>query len=328
MLSRRDFTFSVLAGIAAPAVSLAQGQGAGAIRAALPGLTQLHAILVQRGGDLVLVEAPRGPGLRRPANIKSCSKSILALLLGEAMARGAVPGLQTRLADLAPDLVPANATQGAGDLTLEDMVTLRGGLESTSGGNYGSWVSSANWVAYALRQPRVSPNGGRMIYSTGTTHVLGAALSRATGRSLLDLARASLGQGLGIDIPPWTRDPQGFYFGGNEMAMSPEAMLRVAVMMRDGGRFQGRQVIPQDWVRASQQPRTVSPYSGLAYGYGWFISETGWILARGYGGQIIAANPRRDLAVAITSDPTRPARSGGYFGDLMRLLDGPVLGLA
>ena len=81
-------------------------------------------------------------------------------------------------------------------------------------------------------------------------------------------------------------------------------------------------------IAASQKPRTRSPYSGLSYGLGWFLSPTGWTLARGYGGQLIAAHPARTLAVAITSDPTQPARSGGYFGDLMRLLDGPILALA
>ena len=60
---------------------------------------------------------------------------------------------------------------------------------------------------------------------------------------------------------------------------------------------------------------------------GWFLSRSGYALGRGYGGQIIAAHKRRNLAVAITSDPTKPARSGGYFGDLMRLLDGPVLAI-
>ena len=98
--------------------------------------------------------------------------------------------------------------------------------------------------------------------------------------------------------------------------------------MRDRGRFGEAQVIPADWIDASIRPRTQSPYSGLDYGYGWFLSQTGYIIARGYGGQIIAANPQRRLAVAITSDPGLPARSGGYFGDLMALLDGPILALA
>lgn len=328
MLTRRDF--GLVAGGAlfgAPAVLRAQEAVAG-LRAAALGLPQLHAILVQRGAERVLAEAPRGQGLERAANIKSCSKSLLALLLGTAVERGEVATILARLGDVAPDLVPADATEGAADLTLEDLVTLRGGLQGTSGANYGAWVGSRNWVGYVLRQPRVAPNGGRMIYSTGTTHVLGAALSVATGQSLLSLARERLGGPLVIEVPGWTRDPQGFYFGGNEMALTPEAMLRVAVMVRDGGRFGEAQVIGADWIAASRVVRTRSPFSGLGYGYGWFLSDSGWMLARGYGGQVIAAHAGRGLAVAITSDPTRPARSEGYFGDLMRLLEGPVLALA
>ncbi|MCB1833633.1 MAG: hypothetical protein KDH19_09380 [Geminicoccaceae bacterium] len=85
------------------------------------------------------------------------------------------------------------------------------------------------------------------------------------------------------------------------------------------------QIIDPAWIRASLQPRTRSPFSGMSYGYGWFLTNSGYVLARGYGGQVIAAHPQRDLAVAITSDPARPARSNGYFGDLIRLLDGPIL---
>lgn len=326
-LSRRQLSLGLAAALAAPALLRAQTP-TDALRETARSLPQLHAILVQRADDLLLAEAPRGRGLDRAANIKSCSKSLLALLLGTAIATGEVPSLDARLGDLAPDLIPADATEGVRDLTMNHLVTLRAGLQGTSGENYGAWVASGNWVAHALRQPRIAPNGGRMIYSTGTTHVLGAALVTATGQSLHDLARDRLGRPLGIDIPNWTRDPQGFHFGGNEMALTPRAMLRVALLMRDGGRMDGTQIIAPDWIAASQVPQTRSPFSGLGYGLGWFLSPTGWTLARGFGGQIIAAHPAARLAVAITSDPTQPARSEGYFGTLMDLLDGPVLALA
>jgi CubicO group peptidase (beta-lactamase class C family) len=174
----------------------------------------------------------------------------------------------------------------------------------------------------------VAEPGDRMLYSTGTTHILGAVLAEATGLSLLRQARERLGAPLGIEIPGWTRDPQGYFLGGNEMALRPTAMLKLATLLRDGGRFEGEQVISRSWMAASTVARTRSPWSGLSYGYGWFISPSGYVLGRGFGGQVIAAHPGRNLAVAITSDPTRPARSGGYFGDLMRLLDGPVLASA
>lgn len=325
---RRQVMLGIAAGLAAPAVWSASAATPEEAQRAAVGLGQLHAILVQRGEARLVAAAPRGPGLARPANIKSCSKSLLGLILGSTLERGEIAGLEAPLGEVAPRLIPAGATEGVAALRMEDLVTLRAGLRSTSGANYAAWVASRNWVAHALRQPRIAPAGTEMIYSTGTTHVLGAAVASATGESLLALARARLGRPLGIEIPPWTRDPQGFFFGGNEMALSPEAMLRVAVLMRDEGTWDGREVIARDWVRESQRPRTRSPFSGLGYGFGWFRSPSGWTIARGFGGQVIAAHPERALAVAITSDPTRPARSQGHFGDLMRLLDGPVLGLA
>lgn len=327
VMSRRGLAAIALGAMAAPTLLRAQSAGIDQIRTTARGLDQLHVIMIRRGDDLLLAEAFRGPGLTRGANIKSCSKSILSLLLGTAIARGEIDDVGETLAEVAPRLIPSDATPGVAALTMENLVTLRAGLEGTSGPNYGAWVGSGNWVGYALRRPMISQPGTRMIYSTGTTHVLGAALATATGSSLLDLTRTRLAEPLGFSVSPWTRDPQGFYFGGNDMLLTPEAMLRIGMLMRDGGRYGDRQVIDADWIRASTRSQTRSPYSGLDYGYGWFLSRSGWIIARGYGGQIIAAHPRRALAVAITSDPNQPARSEGHFGDLMRLLDGPVLAL-
>jgi len=289
---------------------------------------QLHAIIVAHRGETVLAEAFRGPSLDRPANVKSVSKSIVALLTGVAIDRGAIPDVTARLGEVAPRLVPRGADPRVPALTVEDLVTMRAGLERTSGPGYGAWVSSRNWVADALGRDFVAEPGGRMLYSTGSFHVLGAALSEATGRSLLDLARDWLGRPLGIEIPPWTRDPQGRYMGGNEMALSPRALLRIGEMIRQQGSWNGTRVVSSDWLATSFEPRARSPWSGLGYGYGWFLGGQGadrFVLARGYGGQILCVLPEREVTIAITSDPSRPARSEGYFGDLMDLIRGPVL---
>ena len=325
MMDRRTFLGASGAALYFPHILRAQTSD---LRSAVEALPQLHSLQISRGDKTVFAEAPRGPGLDSLANIKSCSKSIVALLLGAAIERGEVPAVTAALSEVAPSILPPDATEGAGDITLEDLVTLRAGLERTSGPNYGAWVNSRNWLADALSRPMVAEPGGRMLYSTGSTHILGAALTEATGKSLLAQVRDRLGEPLDIEIPPWTRDPQGYYMGGNNMALRPTAMLRIAMLMRDGGKYGARQVIPEDWIAASTQQHARSPWSGLAYGYGWFLSPSGYTLARGYGGQIIAAHAARNIAVAITSDPNQPARSGGYFGDLMRLLDGPVLALA
>jgi CubicO group peptidase (beta-lactamase class C family) len=149
------------------------------------------------------------------------------------------------------------------------------------------------------------------------------ALARAADRDLLALTRDWLGDPLAIAVPPWTRDPQGHYMGGNNMALSPLALARFAETWRRDGRFAGAQVVSADWVEAAWTPRTRSPWSGDRYGYGWFLTRLAGepaAYARGYGGQMVYVVPGRGLSVVVTSDPTRPARSHGYVGALHALV--------
>jgi CubicO group peptidase (beta-lactamase class C family) len=280
-------------------------------------LQQLHSITVAVDGETVLAEAFRGPALDRPVNVKSVSKTLVATLTGAAIDRGVLPGVDT---PVLPFLrAPAGLDPRAERITVGHCLTMSTGLERTSGANYGAWINSRDWVGYVLTRPFVDEPGRAMGYSTGDFHLLAAVLTRASGRGLLDLARDWLGDPLGIELPPWDRDPQGIYLGGNNMAMSPRGMIRFAEAIRTGG----APVVPRAWVETSWQPRVRSPFSGHDYGYGWFLAEMGGartFYARGYGGQMIYIVPDRAMSVAITSNPNLPARSGGHVGDLNRIV--------
>jgi CubicO group peptidase (beta-lactamase class C family) len=292
---------------------------------AMPGL---HSLVVARHGEEVLAERVRGPGLDTPVNVKSVSKSVVAALVGAAIARGVLESVEQPVAPVLRDLVPAGADPRLGAITLDHLLTMRAGLERTSGRNYGRWVTSPDWVRHVLTRPFVAEPGGRMLYSTGSYHLLSAALTRASGRSTLALARDWLGDPLGIDIPPWTRDPQGFYLGGNNMMLAPRALLRSGEMHREGGAWRGAQVLPQAWVEASWTPRTSSFFTGHAYGYGWFIVQArGYPVAYawGYGGQMIYVVPDLGLTAAITSDPNAPSGRSGYVRRLHRLLADTII---
>ena len=300
---------------------------AGARRRAA-GFNQLHALIVARDGRIVLGEAFRGPRLDRAVNVKSVSKTIVASLTGAAIDRGLLGSVDQRLADLVPDMIPADADPRVRAITVAHLLTMQAGLERTSGPNYGRWVASRSWVEFALSRPFVAEPGGGMLYSTGSYHLLGVTLARASGRSLLELARTWLGAPLGIEIPPWTRDPQGFYFGGNDMALSPLDLLRFGELWRAGGSWNRQPVLSSAWIEASWTERTYSPFSGDGYGYGWFLSEARQrtvMYARGYGGQMLFLVPSLGLTVVVTSDPTRPARSEGYVGDLRSLLADDII---
>ena len=284
---------------------------------------RIKAVVVSLGGKTVFAKAFRGPSVDRTVNIKSVSKTVVATLLGVARQRSVIDSLDQTLGELAPELIPSGASARIASLTLQNLVTMQAGLERTSGRAYGVWVNSENWIHHVLSRPFVDEPGGRMLYSTGDTHVLGAVLSQLTGRSLYELANDWLGKPLGIKFAPWTRDPQGYYLGGNEMALSPLHLVKLGELYLANGVINGQKLLDTNWVQDAFTPRTRSVYSGDGYGYGWFLRQLAdepAAYARGYGGQVLHVLPKMSLAVVITSDEKQRARSNGYMGVLHKLV--------
>jgi CubicO group peptidase (beta-lactamase class C family) len=286
-------------------------------------LPRLYSLLVARHGAVVRDEYYQGRGPNSQANIKSASKSIISALVGIAIADGELEGVDQPIAPFFPEYIGANADSTLREVTIGNLLSMQAGLEPTSFGNYGAWVTSSNWVRYALRQPFDDEPGGRMLYSTGNTHVLSAILTRATGQSTFAYAREKLMRPLGIELAPWTRDPQGVYFGGNEMHLRPRDLFRLGEVYRNGGRHDGRQIVPEDWIRASRVRRTSSPFNGHGYGLGWWMRRSGdydVYFAWGYGGQYVFIVPALELTVVTTSDAVSP-REGDHNRSLHRLVD-------
>jgi len=278
--------------------------------AALP---KLHSLLVARGGTLVRERYFHGATRDRAANLKSASKSVISALVGIAIQRGDITGVKQRIAPYFAAELATIADDRKKWITVEDLLTMRSGLATTSFFNYGRWVTSRNWVRFALNQPMLTQPGLDMEYSTGNTHLLSAILSRASKVSTWEYANLHLARPLGISLPRWQRDPQGVYFGGNDMYMTPRAMLAFGNMyLRHGRSSDGRQIVPAAWVDSSWVARTRSGWSGMEYGYGWWARPMAGHdvrLAWGYGGQFIFVVPALELTIVATSDPT-PSRRG------------------
>jgi CubicO group peptidase (beta-lactamase class C family) len=286
-------------------------------------LPNLRSLIVSHNGNVLAEHAFAGARLDRPTNIKSASKTIMSALVGIAIERGVLKGVDQPVASILGQSIPSDADARIRQVTIGHLLSMQAGLERTSGRNYGAWISSDNWVRYALSRPFVDEPGGRMLYSTGSTHLLSAALTRASKRSTLELARDWLGEPLEIDVAPWTRDPQGIYLGGNEMALSPRALLRFGEMVRQGGVIDGKRVVSENWIKESWTPRTSSPFTSDAYGYGWFMREMHGHKAHyawGFGGQMLYVIPSLGLSIVMTSDSTEPSREDNYIGQLHALV--------
>lgn len=296
--------------------------------ASRPDLDPLKTVIVARDGKIV---AERGYGRNRvtdSTNIKSASKSIISALVGIAIDKGLLEGPDQKIAPILKADLPASPDPRINDITIGHLLSMQAGLGRLSGPNYGRWVASRNWVRTALAQPFDDDPGGEMLYSTASTHLLSAILTKVSGKSTLTLAREWLGPLEGFRIGAWDRDPQGIYLGGNQMAMSPRSLLAFGELYRNGGRtVSGQQLVSAGWIAASWQHRTNSRFSGDEYGYGWFerqIAGEEVHFAWGYGGQMLYIIPSLDLTVVMTSAESGPSARNGYR-DALHLVLGEII---
>jgi CubicO group peptidase (beta-lactamase class C family) len=301
-------------------------------------LPRLHSLLVSVRGELVFEGYYNRARRDRPANIKSAAKSVVSALVGIAISHGLIPDVRTPVVTYFPEL-QRDRDPRKREITLEHLLTMRSGLEGTSNRNYGAWVTSGNWVRHALARPMFAAPGDEMEYSTGNTHLLSAILTKATRKSTWQYANEVLARPLGFTLAQWPRDPQGIYFGGNDMLMTPRQMRAFGELYLNGGRAGGRQVVPEAWVNRSCEGRSrnrrpgnpvfeairgFDPMRDRKYGYGWWVHEIGdrdTCFAWGYGGQYIFTVPELDLVIVTTSSPDVSEERRGHRQALFDILD-------
>lgn len=276
-------------------------------------LAPLNSFVVWHADSVLAEGYYRGMRADRAVNIKSASKTLLSPLVGIALRDSLLPGLDAPLTTLFPEIARDSTWQG---VTLRHLLTHTTGRETTSFQFYGPWVTSRNWVRYALNQPAVCPPGTCMTYSTGNTHLVGVLLARAAGENLIRYGSRVLFDSLGIRIRPWDRDPQGFYLGGNNMHLTPRELLRFGRLYLDSGRVGDAQLVPKAWIAQAWGEYAVSPWNGNRHGYLWWtrtINRETVHFAWGYGGQFVFVVPRLDLVMVVTSSLTnRPPGSGRH----------------
>lgn len=287
----------------------------------------LHGIVVDRGGRLQFEayfdgqDQAGGAWFSRAASfgpealhdLRSVTKSLTGLLVGVALQRGEIPSLDEPVLRHFPEHADLRTPQRK-RITLEHLLTMSAGLAWDESGSYVRLGNSETRMRlspdpdrYVLERDIVAPPGERFVYSGGATALLGEVLVRRTGQPLDQYAQAHLFGPLGIQHSEWRRDGLGRVtpFGG--LRLSPRDLARIGRMLLDGGRWQGRQVVPAAWIEASFQPRLPSGQGGQ-YGYQWWLGEVKtpqgahrWIAAQGNGGQRLYLVPTLDLVVVVTA---------------------------
>ncbi len=280
----------------------------------------VHSILLYQHGKLVLEEYFYGYSAERTHQLRSATKSIVSSLAGIAIDRGALTGVNQRVLPLMTYQSYGHPDPRKAAMTLGDFLSMSSGLDcndhsSSSPGRETAIDNQPDWVKATLDLPMINDPGSTGYYCSGGVSVVGRAIENAVHMRLPEFAQANLFGPLGIAHSGWTwnYDLTNADKEYSQIHLRSRDMLKLGILFADGGRWHGRQVISESWVRTSLAEH--SHVDNVSYGYFWWRpwlnveTATGGqhvdvLAAQGNGGQKIFLVPQYGLVAVFTA--------GGY----------------
>ena len=288
----------------------------------------LHAVLVMSNGELVLERYYEGVDERwgrwrgRVAfgpdelhDLRSVTKSLVGLLYGIALSEGIVPPLDAPLVEQFPEYPDLAADSQRRRMTVAHALTMTMGTEWDESLPYSDPRNSERVMEVAedryrfvLDRPMVAEPGSQWTYNGGATAVIGRLIAKGSDRSLRDYAEEKLFAPLGITELEWVRGNDGEYIAASGLRLRPLDLATIGQMLLDGGRWEGRQIVPAAWLEQSFQPW--ASFDEFDYGYQWWLSPGSsdrsadgprWVAGFGNGGQMLYLLPDLDLLVVINA---------------------------
>jgi CubicO group peptidase (beta-lactamase class C family) len=289
------------------------------IRSQLP---HLRSLLIARHGHLVFENYYGDASRDALQNIQSMTKSVSSALVGIAVKKGLIASLDARVVDYFPEYQNGIRDDRMKTITVKHLLTMSSGIDEVQL-NFDQ--AYANPVEEILRWRLLYEPGHGFRYSSAGAHLLGGVLRAVSGQSVLDFARAELLGPLGIGQVTWYADKTGLQSGGMSGLWRARDMLKLGELYLRKGNWQGRKIIPPQYVADSVRSHNAGDFLGtrVQYGYMWWIKkidghEAFW--AAGYGGQYLMVVPDLDMVILCTSDWKQPE-----YPEHFALVDGFIL---
>jgi CubicO group peptidase (beta-lactamase class C family) len=292
----------------------AQGVSSAGILAFLDAVSQskheLHSFMVVRHGKVVAEGwwSPYGPEFNH--TLYSLSKSFTSTAVGFAVAEGKLR-VDDRVASFFPHDLPDKVSDNLAALRVKDLLSMSvgDGTEPTR-----PMVEQENWVKAFLGWPITHPPGTQFMYNSAATYMCSAIVQQVTGQKILDYLQPRLFGPLDIHGATWETCPRGINVGGWGLSVQTESLAKFGQMYLQKGIWQGRQLLPAQWVEEAttfkiQQPAPAQPsrpndqndwLQGYCYQF-WRCRHNAF---RGDGafGQFMIVMPEQDAVVAITAE--------------------------
>jgi CubicO group peptidase (beta-lactamase class C family) len=285
----------------------------------------IHSVLMVRGGKLTFEHyrpggderwgVPvfgnrQGPDIKH--DVRSVSKSVTSLLLGIAIDRKLIAGVDSAIFDFFPEYRAARSP-AKDSILIKHLLTMSSGFDWNERVSYRDPQNSEVLMnvmpepyRYVLDRPLAAEPGTRWNYSGGDVALISAIIQKASGQRLEDFARKVLFEPLGIVDFEWSNMGNGDAAAASGLRLRPRDMAKLGELVLRGGTWNGKSIVPAEWLRESMMPRFPA-YIGH-YGYLWWIDSASvgqttveFVEAYGLGGQRIIIIPTLDMVVVITT---------------------------
>lgn len=281
-------------------------------------------VLILHNGEPVFEAYFNGADAQTLHDTRSVTKTITGQIVGLAIADG-VLSLDQPLAPLFEDLQPFQNPDPRKDaITPLDLLTMSGPLECNdwsefSRGNEERMYLVEDWPGFFwdlpirgypswATPPSEAEYGRSFSYCTAGVQVLGEAVERVTGQSVMEYAEARLFAPLGVDAFEWPLTGLGTPHLGGGLRLTSRGLAAFAELQRMGGMAQGQRILPESWTAQSITPQSViSEGGGFEYGYLWWLAERDsaagpvqLAMMNGNGGNRVWIAPEHGLTIVLT----------------------------
>lgn len=278
---------------------------AGVMRTLTDRLSDIQSVVVVVQGR-VAHEFYRDGEPGRLRDVQSVDKSAVAVLVGMALQQGRIASLDVPVLQLVPEWAALQPDARAAGITLRHLLTLTSGFSVDRRNGFYRQSPGDAWARSLAAAP-----GERFAYDNATVSLLSAVLARATGQRVEDFAREQLVRPLAMAVPDYERG----------LRLRTLDMARLGQLMLDGGLWDGRRLLPADFVAAATRAQHGGgPPVGLPLGYLWWAppGAGGTFMASGYGGQLVWVYPPLGLVAAIASTVSEDSQRRGHAVQLVR----------
>ncbi len=241
-------------------------------------------------------------------NVYSASKSFTSAAVGIAVREGLL-SLDEKLVDAFSEDLPEKVSDYLSMATVRDLLTMCLGQERPYlMGEDRPYYPNPDWVKSALAQPFSDRPGTKFLYNNVGPYLAGILVQRRAGCDLVHYLMPRLFTPMGIQLPTWENDPMGYTFGAGGLFLTLDELHKFGCLYLNEGRWNGRQLVPESWVRESTSRQVENDRDAYGYGYLFWGGMEDSFRADGKYGQYSILLRDKNAVVTVVAESRQPGK--------------------